>query len=75
VVVGDAGINAKVGHRDWNEVVQLLVAGMRAGEPAQALIAAIQKCGELLQRKGVARKADDTDELADSLRFGKEPSP
>ncbi|MGH7491424.1 MAG: TPM domain-containing protein [bacterium] len=69
VVMGDTGINAKVEQPDWNEVVQLLVAGMRAGEPAQALISAIQKCGELLQRKGVARHPDDTDELTDALRL------
>jgi putative membrane protein len=69
VVMGDAGINAKVEQQDWNEVVQRLVAGMRAGEPAQALITAIQKCGELLQRKGVTRRPDDTDELTDTLRM------
>jgi putative membrane protein len=75
VVLGDAGINDKVEQRDWNDVVQLLVSGMRTGEPAQALIAAIQKCGELLQRKGVARHTDDADELADSLRVGGERQP
>lgn len=69
VVMGDAGINAKVEQRDWDDVVQRLVAGMRAGEPAQALITAIQKCGELLQRKGVTRRPDDTDELTDTLRM------
>jgi putative membrane protein len=69
VVMGDAGINAKVQPEDWNEVVQIIVNGMRASAPGAGLIAAIQKCGELLQRKGVARRPDDTDELQDSLRM------
>ena len=68
VVLGDAGINAKVKQQDWNEVVQIIVRGMRQRQPATALIAAIQKCGELLQRKEVTRRPDDTDELSDTLR-------
>lgn len=73
VVLGDAGINARVQQQDWDEVVQIVTAGMRRRAPAQALVAAIQKCGELLQKKGVARRPDDSDELADSLRTEGEP--
>ncbi len=69
VVLGDAGINAKVEQRDWDEVVRLITEGMRAGTPAQALITAIKKCGELLERKGVSLRPGDSSELADKLRF------
>ncbi len=69
IVMGDAGINAKVQQHDWDEVAQIIVRGMRGGEPAKALISAIHKCGELLQRKGVVRRPDDADELADGLRM------
>ena len=69
VVLGDAGINAKVQQQEWHEVVQIITNGMRSDAPGNALIAAIQKCGELLQRQGVARRPDDADELADALRL------
>ncbi|MDZ7266746.1 MAG: hypothetical protein ONB48_06825 [candidate division KSB1 bacterium] len=69
IVLGDAGINAKVQQAEWDEVVRLLTEGMRAGAPAQALIRAIKKCGELLERQGVSPRPDDTSELSDKLRF------
>lgn len=70
IVWGDVGINAKIEQHEWNEVVQLIISGMRAGQPSRALIAAIEKCGELLHREGVIPRPDDTDELTDALRFG-----
>ncbi len=69
VVLGDAGINAKVAQEEWEEVVQTIVAGMHAQQPAEGLIAAIQKCGALLQKQGVLRHVDDSDELANVLRM------
>lgn len=69
VVLGDAGINAKVAQEEWEEVVQIIIAGMRAQQPAEGLIAAIQKCGALLQKQGVLRRSDDSDELANTLRM------
>ncbi len=72
VVLGDAGINAHVGQHEWDTVVAGIVAGMRTGKPGQALGAAIARCGELLERRGVAIRADDTDELPDKLRMQEE---
>ena len=68
-VLGDAGINAKVAQTEWEDVVQTTVASMRAQQPAEGLIAAIQKCGGLLQRQGVLRRVDDADELSNTLRM------
>lgn len=68
-VLGDAGINAKVAQTEWEDVVQTIVASMRAQQPAEGLIAAIQKCGALLQRQGVLRRVDDADELSNTLRM------
>ncbi|NUO79672.1 hypothetical protein HUU05_06325 [candidate division KSB1 bacterium] len=69
VVLGDAGINAKVAPTEWEEVVQTIVAGMRTGQPAEGLLVAVHKCGVLLQKQGVLRREDDTDELANTLRM------
>ena len=68
-VLGDAGINAKVRPEEWVEVVDRIRHGIRAGRLADGLVDAIGKCGELLHRRGVALRDDDTDELSDAVRF------
>jgi putative membrane protein len=74
-VLGDAGINARVGPGEWEGVVRLIVQGMRQGRPAEGLIEAIAQCGALLERAGVARRSDDTDELGNAPRTGGEGEP
>jgi putative membrane protein len=69
VVLGDSGINAKVAAEEWIEVVDLVRAGIRAKTLAAGLADAIGRCGELLERRGVEIRADDTDELSDDVRF------
>jgi putative membrane protein len=72
VVLGDRGINAKVEPTDWERIVRLIVDGMKRGLAADGLVEAIGQCGALLAQHGVARRADDTDELSDNLRVSKE---
>jgi putative membrane protein len=71
IVLGDSGINARVGKADWEEVVRRVTDGIRTRRPAEGLIAGLELCGSLLQQHGVARKGDDTNELPDRLRTGK----
>ncbi len=71
-VVGDSGINAKVEQDEWDDVVRRIVQGMKNGKPADGLIDAINKCGELLERRGVEIRPDDTNELPNVLRMSKE---
>jgi putative membrane protein len=47
-VVADTGINANVDPRAWDEVIAALVTGMRAGQPGNGFVAAIERCGRLL---------------------------
>lgn len=68
VVLGDSGINQRVAPGEWEAIVGTIVAGIRAGRPGEALAAAVGECGALLERHGVARRADDVDELANRLR-------
>lgn len=70
LVLGDAGINAKVKQEEWDEVASQVTSGLRSGKPTEGLIAAIQQCGVLLQKRGVARRADDENELSNRLRIG-----
>lgn len=67
-VLGDAGINAKVEPEDWVEVVDLIRGGIVAGDLAGGMVAGIDKCGDLLHRRGVALRDDDVDELPDGVR-------
>lgn len=75
LVVGDAGINAKVRQEEWADVVRRVVSGIRAGRPAEGLIDAIRQSGVLLQRLGVAIRPDDTNELPNTLRAEEGPQP
>ena len=70
IVLGDSGINAKVGASEWDDIVKTVVAGIRNGRPADGLIEAIRKCGILLQKEGMTIRPDDKDELPDNLRLG-----
>ncbi len=67
-VVGDAGINAKVEPAEWEAVVGLVRDGIRRQSLADGLAEAIARCGDLLHRRGVEVRPDDTDELADDIR-------
>lgn len=68
-VMGDVGINAKVEPEDWEGVVGLIRDGIREDSLADGLERAIRRCGELLHRKGVEIRPDDTDELSDRVRL------
>ena len=67
-VIGDKGIDAKVKPGEWVEVVALIREGIVRGDLAGGLVSGIEKCGELLHRRGVAIREDDTDELPDGVR-------
>lgn len=69
VVLGDAGINAKVNQSDWQAVVNTLTRAIATGKPTTGFIEAIGKAGDLLRREGVEHRSDDTDELPDNLRI------
>jgi putative membrane protein len=65
-VLADRGINEKVPAGTWNEVVQILTAGLQSGDACAAYCRAIARCGEILAQH-FPRAADDRDELANKL--------
>ena len=68
-VLGDKGINAKVTAEDWTEIVGVVVHGIREGKLVDGLIAGIEGCGELLEKLGLERQSDDTNELSNEAQF------
>jgi len=65
-VLADEGIYAKAPHAVWDEVVALLVDGLRRDAPADGFAAAVEKTGEILSQY-LPPRADDRNELPDGL--------
>jgi len=70
VVLGDSGINNKVKNEDWEEVVNLILSGIKKDSTTEGIVKAIGKCKELLVNHNFMRREDDTNELSDELRLG-----
>lgn len=65
-VIADDGIAAKVPQKEWQGVVDALVAHMRDGRIADGFVAAIDLCGEKLAEH-FPRTGQSRDELPDRL--------
>jgi putative membrane protein len=68
-VMGDSGINAAVAEDDWADVIDDVIKGIRQGDASGGLIRGIERCGDLLEKKGVERREDDEDELSNRPRI------
>lgn len=75
IVLGDAGIDSRVAPGVWQEIVRTIVAGIRAGRPVDALVAAIERCGTILCDAGCTLAPDDANELPDTLRIATSTRP
>lgn len=69
VVLGDSGIEACVAPGEWDDIVAGIVRGIHEDRAAEALVAAIGRVGEILDRRELERRPDDRDELANRLRL------
>jgi putative membrane protein len=47
-VIADAGINAKVSQKVWDDAVTALVAAIAEGRAADGFVAAVERCGTVL---------------------------
>lgn len=68
-VLGDTGINKKIQQSDWDEVLALVIEGIKANEPAQGIARAIQKCESLLLDHGFVNVVKPDNELSDDMRI------
>lgn len=65
-VLADDGIYAKAPNAVWDEVVALLVAGLKSGAPADGFVTAVGRTGQILAAHLPPRR-DDVDELPDDI--------
>lgn len=68
-IVGDEGIHAHVGQSFWDELIGLLQDGFKHADYASALLACIERCGELLSQY-FPLQAGDKNELSNDISFG-----
>lgn len=66
VVLADHGISEKLDTEAWQEVVDLMIGGVKGGDLAEGMCAAIERCGELLTPH-FPIAGDDANELHDHL--------
>jgi putative membrane protein len=69
VILADEGIHKEVPRDRWQDLVDDLIAGIKAGRAADAMVEAITRCGGLLVDYEVERRPDDEDELPDAPRI------
>jgi len=65
-VLADAGIWEAAPHESWDDVVALLVDGLKRGSAAEGFVAAVGRTGEILGAH-LPPRPDDRNELPDDL--------
>jgi putative membrane protein len=68
VILGDRGIDEKMGRAEWRRAVDLLVAGMHRGDPAAGFCEAIAAVGARLAEHFPRAPGAPRNELPDALR-------
>jgi len=71
VVLGDAGIHARVGQEFWNDLAATLSVEFRKGRFQEGLLRGIALAGEKLAATFPYDAAIDRNELPDDVDFGK----
>ena len=69
IVLGDSGINEKVKQEDWDNVVDLILEGIKKKNVTDGLVKAIHECKDLLIEHGFHVRSDDINELGDDIRI------
>jgi putative membrane protein len=65
-VFADDGIYAKAPHEVWDQVVGLLIEGLKGGSPVNGFVSAVQRTGEILSAC-LPPRDDDANELPNDL--------
>jgi len=65
-LIADSGIAAKISQEKWNNIIEIIISGIKKGELTLNLNNAIRECGALLQEFFPIKK-DDTNELSNEI--------
>ncbi len=69
-VVADQGINAKVAKEVWQEIVAIIVGGIRGKEHCKAIASAVDRCADILSTH-FPLKQGDRNELPNEVIIGR----
>lgn len=69
-ILGDAGINAKVGSDYWAKIKEQMAADFSEGNFAKGIVTGILSCGEQLSQF-FPYQSNDKNELSNDISFGK----
>jgi len=67
-VIADVGISEQVDPATWSAIAEAIRAGLASGSLAEGLIGGLTRCRTILDDAGIERRADDTDELPNTIR-------
>jgi uncharacterized membrane protein len=70
-VIGDRGLNERVGQGYWDALVARMSGELREGRLPAGVVAAVQELGAIL-RAHFPRRPDDRNELGDQVSLGPE---
>ena len=65
-VTGDRAVAERLADDDWREVRDLILNGIKKGNPGEGMVAAIKRCGDVLE-KHFPPRPDDKNELPNEL--------
>jgi len=69
-IIGDAGINQKVGQNFWDTTKEAMLTLFKAGKISEGISKGVEMAGEQLSTH-FPRKTDDLNELSNQISFGK----
>jgi len=73
-VLGDEGLDRAVAPETWQAVAALAAGGLREGRAIEGLLAAVERCGELLARHAPAAAARALEELPEPVVVSSGPA-
>ena len=69
-IIGDAGINQKVGDDFWDSTKEKMLEQFKKGNLTEGLVEGILSSGQVL-KKHFPYQSNDKNELSDDISFGK----
>ena len=68
IVKADKGISSVVDQKEWVDVVNLVIDGIKKEELAEGILKGVKRCSQILEANEFIVDADNLDELSNRLR-------
>ncbi len=68
IVKADKGISSVVDQKEWVDVVELVIDGIKKGELAEGILKGVKRCAQILEANEFIVDTENLDELSNKLR-------